>query len=176
MLFSIVVCSSTEQVTTLCRADAAADQAHVQQGCARVPPCHGPPLHQRPVCFCCSSSQDAYSSTCSLSTLVNRQFWSLHYWPARCSPSKFQGVTCHRELTHYKGEPDPLKGDVPNQRVRDAAREALDALFGAENGYAPTSAPAQPQLTVRRLNGWHNMAGNLHGQQSGLSSNAFLLS
>ena len=54
-----------------------------------------------------------------------------------------------RELTHYKGEPDPLKGDVPNQRVRDAAREALDALFGAENGYAPTSMPAQPQLTVR---------------------------
>ena len=55
-----------------------------------------------------------------------------------------------RELTHYKGEPDPLKGDVPSQRVRDAAREALDALFGAENGYAPTSTPAQPQLTVRQ--------------------------
>ncbi len=54
-----------------------------------------------------------------------------------------------RELTHYKGEPDPLKGDVPNQRVRDMAREALDALFGAENGYAPAAPAAGPQLTVR---------------------------
>lgn len=29
------------------------------------------------------------------------------------------------------------------------AREALDALFGAENGYAPAAPPAGPQLTVR---------------------------
>lgn len=50
-------------------------------------------------------------------------------------------------MLHYKGEPDPLKGDVPNQKVRDSAREALDALYGAETGYAP-SATAAPQLTV----------------------------
>eukprot|EP00891_Asterochloris_glomerata_P002362 jgi/Astpho2/2362/gw1.00044.106.1_t len=34
-----------------------------------------------------------------------------------------------RQLTSYRGDPDPFKGDVPNQRVRDAAREALDAVF-----------------------------------------------
>ncbi len=51
-------------------------------------------------------------------------------------------------MTHFKGEPDPLKGDVPNQKVRDAAREALDALFGADSGYASAVAPA-PQLTVK---------------------------
>lgn len=50
-------------------------------------------------------------------------------------------------MLHYKGEPDPLKGDIPNQKVRDSAREALDALFGAETGYAQ-SATAVPKLTV----------------------------
>jgi hypothetical protein len=71
-----------------------------------------------------------------------------HAAKLRDNASYLPAVLRCRELTHYKGEPDPLKGDVPNQRVRDAAREALDALFGAENGYAPTSTPAQPQLTV----------------------------
>ena len=53
-----------------------------------------------------------------------------------------------RELTHYRGEPDPFKGDAPNQRVRDSAKEAVDSLFGAEN--APQGAPTPPTLQVRR--------------------------
>lgn len=54
-----------------------------------------------------------------------------------------------RDLTHYRGEPDPFKGDAPNQRVRDTAKEAVDSLFGAENGYAPQGAPTPPTLQVR---------------------------
>ena len=54
-----------------------------------------------------------------------------------------------RQLTSYRGDPDPFKGDVPNQRVRDAAREALDAVFQAQDmSYQPTQAP---KLTVSRL-------------------------
>lgn len=34
-----------------------------------------------------------------------------------------------RELVHYRGEPDPFKGDALNQKVREAAKEALDAVF-----------------------------------------------
>eukprot|EP00208_Stichococcus_sp_RCC1054_P006621 CAMPEP_0206138492 /NCGR_PEP_ID=MMETSP1473-20131121/3366_1 /ASSEMBLY_ACC=CAM_ASM_001109 /TAXON_ID=1461547 /ORGANISM="Stichococcus sp, Strain RCC1054" /LENGTH=918 /DNA_ID=CAMNT_0053531945 /DNA_START=84 /DNA_END=2840 /DNA_ORIENTATION=- len=71
-----------------------------------------------------------------------------------------------KEMTHYKGEPDPLKGDVPNQRVRDAAREALDALFGADSGYASTAAPA-PQLT-NRIQGFGST-----NYSAGGSSNSF---
>ncbi len=53
-------------------------------------------------------------------------------------------VSCFRDLTHYKGEPDPFKGDVPNQRVRDSAKEALDAIFAATTLNPPTiSAPLQ---------------------------------
>ncbi|KXZ53314.1 hypothetical protein GPECTOR_7g1208 [Gonium pectorale] len=33
-----------------------------------------------------------------------------------------------RGLVHFKGEPDPFKGDTANQRVRDAAKEAAEAL------------------------------------------------
>jgi hypothetical protein len=52
-----------------------------------------------------------------------------------------------RELTSYKGDPDPFKGDVPNQRVRDAAKEALDAMFAATDP-SYTASSATPSLTV----------------------------
>ncbi|KAL6764886.1 hypothetical protein V8C86DRAFT_1215418 [Haematococcus lacustris] len=45
-----------------------------------------------------------------------------------------------RELVHYKGEPDPFRGDTLNQRVRDLAKETLDLLYNSQS--VPTSAPA----------------------------------
>ncbi|KAL3140272.1 hypothetical protein ABBQ38_004540 [Trebouxia sp. C0009 RCD-2024] len=52
-----------------------------------------------------------------------------------------------RDLTHYRGEPDPFKGDVLNQKVRDAAKETLDAIFQAtDTNY---SSSAKPTLTNR---------------------------
>ena len=60
------------------------------------------------------------------------------------------GILCApacRELTHYKGDPDPFKGDVLNQKVRDAAKETLDAIFQAtDTNYSSTSS--KPTLTV----------------------------
>ncbi|KAA6426541.1 MAG: VHS domain-containing protein [Trebouxia sp. A1-2] len=53
-----------------------------------------------------------------------------------------------RELTHYKGDPDPFKGDVLNQKVRDAAKETLDAIFQAtDTNYSSNST--KPTLTNR---------------------------
>ena len=52
-----------------------------------------------------------------------------------------------RELTHYRGEADPFKGDVLNQKVRDAAKETLDAIFQATDTNYSTSS-AKPTLTV----------------------------
>ena len=34
-----------------------------------------------------------------------------------------------RQLLHYKGQPDPLKGDALNKAVRDTANEAVSAMF-----------------------------------------------
>lgn len=54
-----------------------------------------------------------------------------------------------RELTHYKGEPDPFKGDTPNQKVREFAKEALDAVFSATDISYSASASSGSQLQVR---------------------------
>lgn len=60
----------------------------------------------------------------------------------------FNELQRFRELTHYRGEPDPFKGDVLNQKVRDAAKETLDAIFQATDTNYSTSS-AKPTLTVR---------------------------
>ncbi|CAI8599321.1 unnamed protein product [Vicia faba] len=36
-----------------------------------------------------------------------------------------------RQLLHYKGQPDPLKGDALNKAVRDTANEAVSVMFYA---------------------------------------------
>lgn len=47
-------------------------------------------------------------------------------------------VIC-RALVHYKGVPDPFKGDLLNQKVRETAKEAVEAMF------APTETPSYSQ-------------------------------
>jgi len=37
-----------------------------------------------------------------------------------------------KNLFHFRGPPDPLKGDAPSKAVRDAAHEAVQALFNPE--------------------------------------------
>lgn len=37
-----------------------------------------------------------------------------------------------RQLLHYRGHPDPLKGDALNKAVRETAQEALSAIFSTE--------------------------------------------
>lgn len=42
-----------------------------------------------------------------------------------------------RQLFHYKGQLDPLKGDALNKAVRDTSHEAISAIFSEENKPAP---------------------------------------
>jgi len=44
---------------------------------------------------------------------------------ARAEPNP----ACCRELIHWRGEPDPFKGDVPNARVREFAKEVVEVMF-----------------------------------------------
>ncbi|KAH0927134.1 hypothetical protein HID58_019390 [Brassica napus] len=57
-----------------------------------------------------------------------------------------------RNLFHYKGYPDPLKGDALNKAVRDTAQETISAIFSEENG----SKPAAPESINRRIEGFGN--------------------
>lgn len=55
-----------------------------------------------------------------------------------------------RQLFHYKGQLDPLKGDALNKAVRDTAHEAVSAIFSEEN------KPAPAEDLNRRIQGFGN--------------------
>ncbi|KAI7736861.1 hypothetical protein M8C21_027340 [Ambrosia artemisiifolia] len=57
-----------------------------------------------------------------------------------------------RQLIHYKGQPDPLKGDALNKSVRETAQEALSAIFAGEDN----SKPPQTEGLARRIEGFGN--------------------
>ncbi|KVI08079.1 VHS domain-containing protein At3g16270-like isoform X1 [Cynara cardunculus var. scolymus] len=57
-----------------------------------------------------------------------------------------------RQLIHYKGQPDPLKGDALNKSVRETAQEALSAIFAGEESSKP---PPKEGLT-QRIQGFGN--------------------
>ncbi|KAI3868855.1 hypothetical protein MKX03_036384 [Papaver bracteatum] len=56
-----------------------------------------------------------------------------------------------RQLLHYKGQPDPLKGDALNKSVRETAQEAISAIFAGEE-----SKPAPSEDLNRRIEGFGN--------------------
>ncbi|KAI8544481.1 hypothetical protein RHMOL_Rhmol08G0300500 [Rhododendron molle] len=58
-----------------------------------------------------------------------------------------------RQLFHYKGQVDPLKGDALNKAVRDMAHEAISAIFSADDSKAQ-SAPAED--LNKRIQGFGN--------------------
>ncbi|XP_027074516.2 protein MODIFIED TRANSPORT TO THE VACUOLE 1 isoform X1 [Coffea arabica] len=56
-----------------------------------------------------------------------------------------------RQLIHYKGQPDPLKGDALNKAVRETAQEALSAVFASED-----SKPSPTESLGSRIEGFGN--------------------
>lgn len=66
-----------------------------------------------------------------------------------CNMQANHVCAAHRELTHFRGEPDPFKGDVVNQRVRDQAKEALEAIFAASD-MSRSTAPLPRQVRSAR--------------------------
>uniref|UniRef100_A0A7N2LH02 Uncharacterized protein n=1 Tax=Quercus lobata TaxID=97700 RepID=A0A7N2LH02_QUELO len=56
-----------------------------------------------------------------------------------------------RPLFHYKGHPDPLKGDALNKAVRDTAHETIAAIFAGEN-----DKPSPAEDLNKRIQGLGN--------------------
>ncbi|KAG7036470.1 VHS domain-containing protein, partial [Cucurbita argyrosperma subsp. argyrosperma] len=56
-----------------------------------------------------------------------------------------------RQLLHYKGQPDPLKGDALNKAVRDTAQDAISAIFAEED-----NRPAPSENLNSRIQGFGN--------------------
>lgn len=57
-----------------------------------------------------------------------------------------------RQLIHYKGQPDPLKGDALNKSVRETAQEALSVIFAGED----TNKPPPKEGLTQRIQGFGN--------------------
>jgi hypothetical protein len=53
--------------------------------------------------------------------------------------------TYHSPFPEYKGPPDPLRGDEIYKRVRDAAKEALDAIFDSQMPVSSSSVTSRIQ-------------------------------
>ncbi|XVF24934.1 hypothetical protein REPUB_Repub13aG0170400 [Reevesia pubescens] len=58
-----------------------------------------------------------------------------------------------RQLLHYKGQLDPLKGDALNKAVRDTAHEAISAIFAEDNN---TNKPSPADDLNKRIQGFGN--------------------
>ncbi|KAL3844819.1 hypothetical protein ACJIZ3_002222 [Penstemon smallii] len=71
-----------------------------------------------------------------------------------------------RQLIHYKGQPDPLKGDSLNKAVRETAQEALSALFSSDE-----SKPAPTESSLgSRIQGF----GNTHYEPQSEDKKSFI--
>ncbi|XP_035834283.1 protein MODIFIED TRANSPORT TO THE VACUOLE 1 [Helianthus annuus] len=62
-----------------------------------------------------------------------------------------------RQLVHYKGQPDLLKGNALNKSVRETAQEALTAIFAGEDN----NKPPQTKGLARRIEGFGNTNYNM---------------
>jgi hypothetical protein len=47
----------------------------------------------------------------------------------RCIAQDPNGITAIKEAMQFRGTPDPVRGDEPNERVRQAAKECLDSVY-----------------------------------------------
>lgn len=64
------------------------------------------------------------------------------------SPSAFPPSPHNHPCLDYKGVPDPIRGDELNRRVREAAQEALDAIFDSQ-----ASVTTSAVMTANRIQG-----------------------
>ncbi|GAX83555.1 hypothetical protein CEUSTIGMA_g10980.t1 [Chlamydomonas eustigma] len=71
-------------------------------------------------------------------------------------------VATIRDLLHFKGEKDPFKGDSLNQRVRDSAKEVMEALYSSYQ-QQPANKPVPSSTSTGRMEGFGNTA---YSQQS----------
>ncbi len=95
-----------------------------------------------------------------------------------------------RECLHWKSEPHPTLGDIPSKMVREAAQEAITAIFDTEKPLTNTSVPhtsvpqpaavgnsynsysgPPPSLGPPRYEGFgsSNSGGNFQGGLKGIS-------
>jgi hypothetical protein len=102
----------------------------------------------------------------------------------RCLAQDPQAMAAIKDALQFRGPPDPVRGDQPYERVRTAAKEALDAVYSdtpAESGGAPfatstsTSYGASPHQQQGGYGGQasHGGGGGGGGRMEGIGNPMF---
>jgi hypothetical protein len=60
----------------------------------------------------------------------------------RCLAQDPQAMAAIKDATQFRGPPDPVRGDEPYEKVRTAAKEALDAVYSDTPASDPSSGGA----------------------------------
>eukprot|EP00531_Pseudo-nitzschia_arenysensis_P021429 CAMPEP_0116138132 /NCGR_PEP_ID=MMETSP0329-20121206/12616_1 /TAXON_ID=697910 /ORGANISM="Pseudo-nitzschia arenysensis, Strain B593" /LENGTH=765 /DNA_ID=CAMNT_0003633089 /DNA_START=151 /DNA_END=2445 /DNA_ORIENTATION=- len=83
----------------------------------------------------------------------------------RCMSQDPRAMAAIKEAAQFRGAPDPVRGDAPNEKVRTAAKEALDAIYSDTPASDPSSAGGSFASSVSSSYG--NPAGGFGGGGGG---------
>ena len=86
----------------------------------------------------------------------------------RCLSQDPRAMSAIKDATQFRGPPDPVRGDEPYDKVRRAAKEALDAIYSDTPASDPSSAGGSFASSVSSSYG--NPAGGGGGYSGGGSS------
>jgi len=86
----------------------------------------------------------------------------------RCLSQDPRAMSAVKDATQFRGPPDPVRGDEPYDKVRRAAKEALDAIYSDTPASDPSSAGGSFASSVSSSYG--NPAGSGGGYSGGASS------
>ena len=82
----------------------------------------------------------------------------------RCIAQDAQAVATIKETINFRGPMDPVQGDAKNERVRAAAREALDAIYKeSPSSEQPTLAAPMHGMSASYGSSPHAAAGGYSG-------------
>jgi hypothetical protein len=83
----------------------------------------------------------------------------------RCLAQDPQAMAAIKDALQFRGPPDPVRGDQPFERVRTAAKEALDAVY-SDTPVDSTGAPFATSTSTSYGASPHQQQGGYGGQAS----------
>jgi hypothetical protein len=81
----------------------------------------------------------------------------------RCLAQDPQAMAAIKDATQFRGPPDPVRGDEPYEKVRNAAKEALDAVYSDTPPSSDPSGGGAPYTTSLSSSYGHSTGGGYGG-------------
>ena len=85
----------------------------------------------------------------------------------RCLSQDPNAMTAIKEALQFRGPPDPVRGDEPYERVRTAAKEALDAVYSDTPQDSSGGAPFATSVSTSYGPSPHQSSGGYGGSAGG---------